>query len=174
MNRTSRNPQTHDSDNHLYPVFQHIRIHFYPHDNERLYHRDHQLLLYTLTWPAQWLRQRGLIMRSAQYTAMLMERLHDIQLHGDPLRYQGYFPRYLLKVLQQWMLHNGDDLYQRLRHASHAIEWIIQQIQAIQPVDDNAQASAHIEVLARTHALLGQHYRKKQATTPQPKQLNLF
>ena len=55
------------------------------------------MLLYALTWPAAWLDSRALRMHRQDYQRMLIVQ---ITRHGDPERYRAYFPKYLLKCLQ--------------------------------------------------------------------------
>ena len=45
--------------------------------------------------------------------------------HGDPACFNAYFPRYLLKCLQDWFEHYGDDLYGELKHIRNALDQVL-------------------------------------------------
>lgn len=148
-----------------------IRVRFYRSEHKRFF-RDQQFLLYTITWPASWLQQRGLHPSQKRYQKLIIDRLDDIQKHGHPGHYMPYFPRYLLKSLQDYFKWHGDQLYQEFKHIRNALESldsIIKQLQNNQPPPDNRT----IEVLAQTHHILHSQYRRK-STQNTPRQLSLF
>lgn len=155
MHPRQKTKSTHD----LYPVLQYIRKHFYK-NNDTRYHTDRRMLLYALTWPAAWLDKHALRTTPEHYQKLLTEQLHQIKQHGNPKHYGQYFPRYLLTCLQRWIHHNQHTLYQQLKHASHSIEQIAQDIAAILPQHN------HTTVLAEAHQLLRQNYRRKNSKTP--------
>ncbi len=67
--------------------------------------------------------RRGLYLSTSPpaYRCIITQRLDEIRKHGDPQRYGSFFPNYLLKTLQQWFLHNGDDLYDQLNQIRNAL-----------------------------------------------------
>mgnify|MGYP000622127338 CR=1 FL=1 len=150
--------------NELGEVLRYIRKHIYQQGNSEAFQRDRRRLLYTLTWPAAWLDSQALRMHSQDYQHMLMDKLVQITRHGDPARYKAYFPRYLLKCLQDHCHHHHETLYRELKHASYSIEEIIKNIQT---GPDN-----HTIVLAQAHALLRQKQRNKDTSAP-TKQMTL-
>jgi hypothetical protein len=95
---------------------------------------------------------------------MLMEKLEQIHAHGDPARYRTYFPKYLLKCLQDHCQHHHETLYRELKHASYSIEQILDSLQNSKP--------DHTTVLAQAHALLRQSHHNKNTTAP-TKQMTL-
>jgi hypothetical protein len=147
----------------------HIKQHFYPPDpTDKHFHQDQRILLYALTWPAAWLDARALRLPPQRYETLIMQRLDAIVLHGDPAHYQQYFPRYLLKTLQDWFAWHGEDLYHELKHIRNCLPDIetLLQTRPTQTTHDT------VAPLARAHAVLAiQYHRKKQA---QPTQLKLF
>ncbi len=143
--------------NELDTVLHYIRKHIYEQGNET-FQRDRRMLLYALTWPAAWLDSQALRMHRKDYQRMLMDKLEQITRHGDPARYRAYFPRYLLKCLQDHCHHHHETLYGELKHASYSIEEIVKNIQT---GPDNRTT-----VLAEAHALLRQGHRKKDTTVP--------
>jgi predicted metal-dependent enzyme (double-stranded beta helix superfamily) len=149
--------------NELDSVLRYIRIHIYNGKNSD-YERDRRMLLYALTWPAAWLDSQALRMNPEDYQRMLMDKLGQIHVHGDPARYRAYFPKYLLKCLQDHCHHHHETLYRELKHASYSIEEILDHLQNSQP--------EHTTVLAKAHALLRQSHRKKD-TTARARQMTL-
>ena len=152
--RTQYHMQT---TNELNTVLRYIGKHIYK-NNEPSFQRDQGRLLYALTWPAAWLDSRGLYMHSKDYQRMLLDKLKQIHAHGDPARYRAYFPKHLLKCLQDHCHHHHENLYRELKHASHSIEHILDCLQSSQP--------EHTTVLAQAHALLRQSHRKKDTNAP--------
>jgi hypothetical protein len=133
------------------------------------FQRDRRPLLYALTWLAAWLEHRGLTCTPARYRAWLAERLEAIAAHGDPARYGGYFPAYLLKCLQDWLRHHGDELDTELKHVRNALDQVLRSAGFATRVQREAQ---QIAVLAATHRLL--HARRTQRNASDLHQLSLF
>ena len=146
-----------------------VRLGFYANQPKTHFFRDRRMLLYALTWPAGWLDSRGLTCSPQRYHALVAERLKAIGIHGDPSRYGAFFPAYLLKCLQDWFQHHGDDLYDEFKHVRNALH----QILASLDLASEAQIQArHIELLAATHRLL--HAQRKRHIVPNPGQMSLF
>jgi hypothetical protein len=131
-----------------------VRQRFYPAADppaERAFYRDRRMLLCALSWPATWLEQRALTCSAARYRAIIVERLEAIAAHGDPARYGAYFPTYLLKCLQDWFQHHGDDLYAELKHIRNALDHVLASVTSTAEVRRDAQ---HLAVLASAHQLI--------------------
>lgn len=143
--------------NELDTVLRYIGKHIYEESSEA-FQRDRRMLLYALTWPAAWLDSQALRMHSKDYQRMLMDKLAQITRHGDSERYRAYFPRYLLKCLQDHCHHHHENLYRELKHASYSIEHILDCLQSSQP--------EHTTVLAQAHALLRRSHRNQDTTAP--------
>lgn len=118
------------------------------------------MLLYTVTWPATWLDRRGLPITSQAYQELLIERLGDIAKHGDPQCYQAYFPRYLLKTIQDWFAHHGEDLYQELKHVRNQL-CDIEVLLCSQP---SQSAEDVVTPIAQAHAVLAGQNRSRHAS----------
>jgi len=149
--RTTNTP----SSNDLSAVLQYIRTHFYAQQHSS-YHRDHRAILHALTWPAAWLDAQGLLITQKDYNQLLLRKIHQIRKHGNPTRC-GYFPKYLMKVLQDHCHHHQEFIYLKLKNASYTISQIAECIQT-QPTDNN------IQTLAAAHQLLRQ---KQRSSKPQ-------
>ena len=146
-----------------------IHQRFYAAQPPRDFHRDRRMLLYALTWPAAWLARRGLTCSARRYHELVADRLADIALHGDPARYGAYFPAYLLKCLQDWFQHHGDQLYDELKHIRNALDQVLASARLAAEVRPDAQ---HTESLAATHRLLRAH--RAQREKSDGRQLSLF
>ena len=137
----------------------------------RRFHRDRRLLLYALTWPATWLDQRGLTCPPGRYHRLIEERLAAIAAHGDPARYGPCFPRYLLKVLQDFFERHGDDLYGDLKHIRNALDQVLASVRFAARVRDDAR---QLDVLVATHRLLHTQRAARIAAARDSGQLDLF
>lgn len=131
--------------------------------------RDRRRLLYALSWPATWLEHRGLTCSAARYRALVADRLVDIAAHGDPARYGAYFPAYLLKCLQDWFQHHGDELYEELKHIRNCLDQVLASVPLATMVQRDAH---HTELLAATHRLL--QTQRTQPIKSDGRQLSLF
>lgn len=146
-----------------------VRIRFYAGKACPGFHRDRRMLLYALSWPAQWFDQRGLKISDQRYTSLVSKRIDDIARHGNPTVYQPYFPRYLLKVLQDYFAWHGDELYFELKHIRnhlHSIEQLLNRSQSDRPRQEDC-----IPTLARIHRILKP---KTHTKNRQPNQLELL
>ena len=126
------------------------------------------MLLYTVTWPATWLDRRGLPTTSQAYQKLLIERLDDIAQHGDPQRNSSYFPRYLLKTIQDWFAHHGEELYEELKHVRNQLCGI----EALLRSQPTQSAEDVVTPIAQAHAVLAVQCRRKKHADA--KQLNLL
>lgn len=131
-------------------LLQSIRLRFYA-QRSADYHRDRRGLLHAVTWPATWLDERGLTCSPQRYQTLIDQRLHAITAHGDPLRYGGYFPSYLLKCLQDWFDRHGDDLYSELKHIRNALDQLLASTRFAERVQRHAR---QLDLLVSTHRLL--------------------
>jgi hypothetical protein len=146
-----------------------VQRRFYAVQSPRDFHRDRRMLLYALTWPAVWLERRGLTCSARRYHALLADRLAEIALHGDAARYGAYFPAYLLKCLQDWFQHHGDELYDELKHIRNALHQVLASARFAVTVQRDAK---HVELLASAHRLIRAQREKRQKSDG--RQLSLF
>jgi hypothetical protein len=146
-----------------------IRRRFYARQPPSHFHRDRRMLLYALTWPADWLDSRGLTCSAARYHDLIVDRFDAICCHGDPTRFGAYLPAYLLKCLQDWFGHRSDDLYAELKHIRNALDHIRSAVGSLSEAQLNAR---HIELLAAAHRLL--HAQRKRTAASDSGQMSLF
>lgn len=150
------------------PILRDIQKRFYASDPPELFHRDRRMLLYAITWPAGWLEQRALRISPGRYQDLLSRRLEAIATHGNPDLYRRYFPKYLLKSIQDWFDWHGEDLYDELKH----IRNVLPDLEALLRNPPHQKTPDIVEPLAKAHRVLHVQYRRKKQ--PSPKQLELF
>jgi hypothetical protein len=150
-------------------LLEELRRRFYAGQPVRDFHRDRRMLLYALTWPASWLERRGLTCPAARYRALIADRLDAIAAHGDPARYGAYFPTYLLKCLQDWFDHHGEELYGELKHIRNALDRVLASASFAAKVQCDAQ---HVDLLAATHRLIRAEREMRQNVDA--RQMSLF
>jgi hypothetical protein len=146
-----------------------IRVRFYAPTDPAQFHRDRRGLIHALTWPAVWLERRGLFCSPHRYRSLAQDRLSAILAHGDPARYGAYLPTYLLKCLQDFFAHHGDDLYCELKHVRNALDLAGRSFRLAEQAGDH---SRHIEALAAAHRIL--HSRPPGQRHHHRDQLRLF
>jgi len=135
----------------------------------RAFHRDRRMIVYALTWPSVWLCGLGLTCSPARYNLLIEERLEAIAAHGDPCRYGAYFPAYLLKCLQDWFQHHGEELYDELKHVRNAIDQVLASVSFAANVQRDAR---HVDLLVSAHRLIQPH--RTRHGKGDPHQLSLF
>lgn len=146
-----------------------IRRRFYAPDGDTRFFRDRRRLLHALSWPAGWFAHRGLTCAPARYRQLLAARLDAIAAHGDPRRYGAYFPTYLLKCLQDWFRHHGDELDSELKHLRNALACVLASPALAATVRRDAH---HLDTLCAAHRLLRPSSSRKPRTDAH--QLTLF
>ena len=132
-----------------------------------VFQRDRRRLLYALSWPASWLERRGLDCTPSRYQAIVVARLDAIRAKSDPERYGAYFPNYLLKCLQDSFEHQGDALYEELKHVRNALEGLWGSLRFAETI---VQQNRQVENLAVFHHLL----RTQSPHLNDPHQMTLF
>ncbi len=115
------------------------------------FHRDRRMLVYAITWPSTWLKCRSLTCSPSRYNRLIAEQLEAIAAHGDPSRYGAYFPAYLLKCLQDWFQHHGEELYAELKHIRNALDQVLASVRFASNVRRDAH---HVDLLASAHRLI--------------------
>lgn len=171
MSSSDRSASAATMDQAIAVLLETVRLRFYASRvDPRQFHRDRRMLLYALTWPAVWLDRRGLTCPGRRYLNLINERLDAIRAHGDPACYNAYFPRYLLKCLQDWFERYGDDLYGELKHIRNALDQVLASARFAARIRDDAR---ELDVLVATHRLLrAQH--AARVVPNDPSQLHLF
>ncbi|WPJ97219.1 hypothetical protein SH580_05800 [Coraliomargarita algicola] len=136
-----------------------IRDHFYEKGTQS-FHRDRRQLLRALTWPAAWLDNQALIITPEDYNRLLLKKLRQIQRHGNPAQYRAYFPKYLMKALQDHCRHHKQDIYLKLKHASYTFDYLAKNIK-------QAEQNQHTQTMAAAHQILRQNQRSQKTNTQQ-------
>ena len=143
-----------------------IQLAFYK-NQQQCFHRDRHMLIYAITWMAAWLRNRSLAMCQKQYQQCFKAIIEEIQRHADPQKTKAYFPRYLLKSIQNYLRHNEDKIYFQLKNISNITDI------ALDMIHKQSNTQQFINNLANVNEVLAPRYArtKKQDC---PKQMKLF
>lgn len=131
-----------------------IGRHFYQGKSAKSWLQDQKALTMTLTWPAGWLKNRGVGLSVARYREIMREIIVGINEHGD-LAKIDYFPSYLQHCVRLWFVHNGEELYYRQKSIRDSIDLALLK-------GGSAQAPAGpdpIEALAAAHRVLASQKR---------------
>lgn len=152
-----------------------IRKDYYP-GNDRAFYRDRKMLTYAMTWAAAWYEERGFrSVPGTQYLAEMESLLEGIRQHGDKARAAAYFPRYLLKCVQDHFAHHGDTICDRHRSARNSIDGVMARISKLST--GPSQPDLTIDVLAAAHRLAKpktSHRKQAPCKTDAPGQQTLF
>ena len=146
-----------------------VRQRFYIDARQSFFFRDRKMLAYAMTWPAKWMSENSLNCSQKQYGGLIEERLEQIALHGNPEAWEQYFPRYLLKCLQDHFQYNFDKLYYELKRIGSALEML-----AFSGDEQARESFRAVEAMARAHTLLSSQYRSKRRSKEDPSQMTLF
>ncbi len=148
----------------LGPILADIRRRFYGRLPEKRFFQDRAMLEYAITWPAAWLRGRGVTWSANRYFATISGKLDAIQKHGTQAA-TAYFPGYLLKVLQDHFAHNSDAICEEGKAARNAFGLALGKITAATAAQGSSVRAeeAVIDVLAAAHSLLAKPRARKKA-----------
>ena len=129
-----------------------IRNQFYQ-GHEKLFFQEKRMLLMAITYPASYLKERGVGLPATRYKALLTEVIRTINAHGNlkAVRSPG---RYLLHAVQQHMLHQGDTYYEVGKRTRNALEDVMR---GLKPRTKGAviqEAVPIVPALAEAHAIL--------------------
>ncbi len=151
----------HDHSPVIQELLSHIQHHLYRGKKPpRQFFAERQMLIATVTYPAQWLKDRGGAITPAEYSTLVKSILRGIWQHGqcDQIR---NVPRYLLKSVQEHMRHHGDEILDRQKRIAQAIRRSMRGLLADHPP---AQPHPIVDDLAIVHA----HTRIKFKRPPRP------
>jgi hypothetical protein len=104
----------------LSDLLQVIRNQFYPDDSKGWFQQRDAIIL-CLTRPAQWFSDRGVTFAPARYQQLIQDILQAIKRHGATAEIQ-WFPAYLGKAVEKYLVFNGDDLYREAKGARNLSE----------------------------------------------------
>ena len=89
----------------LDPILAEIAARFYGGET-RAFYADRIRLQSAVTWPATWLRSRGVVWPMERYEATLRTLFKEIERHREDK--ETYFPAYLLRCLRGHFGHHSD------------------------------------------------------------------
>ena len=122
----------------------------YKGSRDKCYHAHRAQLTHAICWPATWFKQRAIHLSDARYKEIIQQRLREIRIHGCVRKAQAYFPRYLLKCLQNHFLYRGDHIYEQYKQVGYTIELLMQKLPELQKGKTDREM---IDVLAQAYCI---------------------
>jgi len=150
-----------------------IRKRFYAGQPEKRFFQDTAMLQKAVTWPATWLRARGVAWPAKRYFQAINDKLDEIQRHGATAAQIEFFPGYLMKVLQDHFAHNGEEYTREGKHLRNSIAYALASLPTHRAAAEHEQESV-INVLAAAHALLATRAKAAKHTKSESAQLDLL
>lgn len=147
-----------------------IRKRFYAKQPEKRFFQDMAMLQKAVTWPATWLRARGVAWPAKRYFQAITNKLAEIEQHGAPAE---FFPGYLMKVLQDHFAHNGEEYTREGKHVGSSIAYILAGLPGHRSAAKREEESV-INVLAAAHSLLATRPKSAKSPKSESTQLDLL
>jgi hypothetical protein len=147
-----------------------VRDHFYKGVADKKWHQQKRAVMAALTWPAMWLKTRGLPLSGAKYQEILLEVLRDIyraRASAGPIE---FFPAYLeASIKSRW-----EEFYDRSKSFANAIDRaLLAATRKPAGADDQT-----VDTLAEAHRLvydaLATRPRRADSQKNEPSQPSLF
>lgn len=150
-----------------------IRNQFYTDATAKKFFQDRNVLLLALTWPATWLKQRGVTWSGQRYTQTLFDLFQQIKRHGATGEVR-YFPGYLLKVIQDHFAHHSDDFCDEGKRMRHAWEKALGTAVGATRAARLHQDEQTLDTLAQAHRMLASGRRRPKTAATDVSQGSLF
>lgn len=154
-------------------LLRNIRGQFYTDLPEKRFHQDRNVLMLAITWPAQWLHERGVTWSGERYFRTLRDLLVEIKRHGATAQIK-FFPGYLLKCVQDHFAPNSDAYCEEGRQARHTWERALGRAVASAAPSSLRQDEEKIAVLAEAHRVLAVRRKPAKAAKTDDSQGTLF
>lgn len=113
-----------------------IRHQFYA-DSPRAFYQQRDALILCLTRPAQWFSDRGVCFPEGRYIRLIQDILQTIKRHGATGQIR-WFPGYLGKAVEQYLIHHGDELYREAKGSRNLAELALSKLRQAPSQDDVA------------------------------------
>jgi hypothetical protein len=154
-------------------LLRNIRHQFYTEAPLKKFLQDQNVLLLAVTWPAKWLKERGVTWSEQRYLQTLYDLLQQIKRHGATGEIQ-YFPGYLLKVIQDHFAHNGEDYCDEGKRARYAWEKALGTALGATRAAQIRADEQTLDTLAQAHRVLAIQRRRPKAKASPTDQLDLL
>lgn len=97
-----------------------VKNQFFP-DDPKAWGQQRDAILLCLTRPAEWFNDRGVVFPRDRYRQIIQDILNTIKRHGATAQIR-WFPAYLGKAVEGYLIHHGDDLYREAKTARNLAE----------------------------------------------------
>ena len=131
---------------------------------EKQFFQEKRILMMAITYPAQYLNQRGVGLPSARYQEILTTIIRTINAHGNLAKINSP-GRYLLHAVQEHMRHHGEDYYEAGKKTRNDIADVLLGLKKAKA--GAIQSDSTVSTLAEAHRVLSaaRGGRKKSAST---------
>lgn len=153
---------TEDTHIQLERLLANVRSQFYTDVPAKKWFKDMPAMQRAVTWPATWLKHRGITWSADRYFREIREKLQEVKRHGATGEIE-YFPGYLLKVLQDHFAHNSDRIRDEGRQARNAFDIALGRAQNAAQLAATRAAEQTVDVLAEAHRVLAGRKRSSRA-----------
>ncbi|MBA4136548.1 MAG: hypothetical protein C0518_04450 [Opitutus sp.] len=153
---------TEDTQVELDALLKNIRSQFYTEATAKKFFQDRNVLLVAITWPASWLKHRGVTWSAERYFQTIRELLQEIKRHGATGEIQ-YFPGYLLKCVQDHFAHNSDTYCDEAKRTRSAFDMALGRVMNASKLAEVRAAEQTVDVLAEAHRMLASTRRRPKA-----------
>jgi hypothetical protein len=164
---------TEDTQIELERLLKNIRNQFYTEATAKKFFQDRNVLLVALTWPATWLKHRGVTWSAERYFATIRDLLQEIKRHGATGEIK-YFPGYLLKCVQDHFAHNSDTYCDEAKRTRSAFEIALGRAINAGKLAETRAAEQTVDVLAEAHRMLAKTRRRPKIQRQADDQLSLL
>lgn len=164
---------TEDTQIRLEALLKNIRDQFYTTTPAQKFYQDRNVLLVALTWPASWLKHRGVTWTAERYFQTIRDLLQEIKRHGATGEIQ-YFPGYLLKCIQDHFAHHSDEYCDEAKRTRSAFDLALGRAIDAGKLAEIRTAEAAIDVLAEAHRMLASARRRPKTAPRNDSQLSLL
>ncbi len=154
-------------------LLKNIRDQFYTDATAKKFFQDRNVLLLAITWPAKWLKERGVTWSGPRYFQVLYDLLQEIKRHGATGSI-AYFPGYLVKVIQDHFAHNSDAYCDEGKRARHAWEKALGTAMGATRAAQVRDAEQTLDTLAQAHRVLAMKRRTPKTQKTDDLQGDLF
>lgn len=140
-----------------------IRRQFCPNWDDKAWNTHLWLVQRTVTYPAAWLKKRGLFVTEKRYRMIFLRLLVEVKRKaGGEIRFP---PGYLLRCVQDHMSHNADRYNAEGKKARDAVARLLKTVAALPERNPEDEL---VRTLAEANKLIKPHKRRKTKPEPAP------
>lgn len=156
---------TEDTEVQIESLLKNIRDQFYTQTTDKKFFQERTVLLLAITWPAQWLKERGVTWTAERYFQTIRDLLQEIKRHGATGQIKS-FAGYLLYSVQDHFRHQSDLYCGEGKAMRSAWELAIGRAVNSTKLAQVREAEALVDEVAEAHRVLAIGRPKPKAKKP--------